>query len=52
MRDRYPGLQNGMLDREDADHNVIPGKETSWVMSMNLSEGITGQCKPRNRGIT
>jgi hypothetical protein len=26
MRERYPGVQNDMLDREDADNNVIPGQ--------------------------
>jgi len=26
MRTRYPGVQNPLLDREDQDHNVIPGE--------------------------
>ncbi|XP_068726261.1 uncharacterized protein [Montipora capricornis] len=26
MRTRYPGVQNVLLDREDEDHNVIPGE--------------------------
>ena len=26
MRTRYPGVQNEVMDREDEDHNVIPGE--------------------------
>jgi hypothetical protein len=33
MRMRYPGDQNAPLDREDENHQVIPG---SWRDEVNL----------------
>jgi hypothetical protein len=26
MRERYPAMQNALLDKEDVDHNVVPGE--------------------------
>lgn len=35
MRARYPGMQNNMLDREDEDHNLIPG---AWRQGPQLED--------------
>ena len=35
MRTRYPGEQQGLLDREDADHNLIRGE---WRRNANMHE--------------
>lgn len=35
MRERYPGPQNAVLDREDNLHNVIPG---AWRDDINMQE--------------
>lgn len=35
MRERYPGHQNAVLDREDDFHNVIPG---AWRENVNMQE--------------
>ncbi len=53
MRTRYPGEQNAVMDRQDADHNVIPGEwrqdrrqlDDSWTMS----EGPATQVAKRQR---
>lgn len=37
MRTRYPKLQNDQLDREDANHNQVPGL---WRMGRNLHDTI------------
>ncbi|XP_783499.1 putative nuclease HARBI1 [Strongylocentrotus purpuratus] len=35
MRTRYPCIQNSALDREDAEHNIVPG---SWRGEQTLAE--------------
>jgi hypothetical protein len=35
MRKRYPGLQNAILDREDENHQIIPG---AWRYGANLDD--------------
>ena len=35
MRTRYPGLQNAAVDREDDQHNVIPG---AWRTGRNMQD--------------
>ena len=35
MRMRYPGDQNALFDREDENHQVIPG---SWRDEVNLQD--------------
>ena len=35
MRTRYPSIHNSALDREDAEHNIVPG---SWRGEQTLAE--------------
>ena len=35
MRLRYPTMQNLLVDREDANHNVIPGE---WRRGRNMAD--------------
>ena len=35
MRLRYPAGQNAIMDREDADHNIIPGE---WRNGLDLPD--------------
>ena len=42
MRTRYPGVQNPLLDREDDDHNIIPGewrKDRRHMLDMQRVKG-------------
>ena len=46
IRDRYPLMQAPMLDREDQDHNLIPGawrtgyemQDINWNLGGNISK--------------
>lgn len=40
MRMRYPRLQNNLVDREDDDHNVIPGE---WRRGRNMQDCVVVQ---------
>jgi hypothetical protein len=45
MRERYPGLQNQMLDREDANNNVIPGQWRDGVQLVNAAVPAEGRIR-------
>lgn len=40
MRMKYPRLQNNLVDREDDDHNVIPGE---WRRGRNMQDCVVVQ---------
>ena len=35
MRERYPALQNVLLDQEDEEHNLVPGQ---WRQHANMQD--------------
>ena len=37
MRLRYPKMQNQMVDREDSDHNIIPG---AWRKGTQMRDSV------------
>lgn len=44
MRTRYPTLQNRLIDREDPDHNLVPGE---WRHGLNLEDTVHAQAPNR-----
>ena len=42
MRERYPRMQNALLDYEDEDHNIIPGRWRRERRKLTELERITG----------